>query len=478
MSTRPLEILVVADDRKLLRHLSRFLHDFGYRVRQAADAAGCLAAVSAAPPDLVLVDEKLAVADAASLVRQLTKKTPDRDLVVMLLVSEPSHDALLEALEAGVDDFLAKPIVYGELLARLRAAARTLEYERRMRRQCGRDPLTGAANREALLARLYQELHQGGAKTGSLACVAIDLDFFGRINLEFGRSLGDDVLRRVAEALEHERSPDEIVAHLGNGRFALLLPGRSELDAAAWAESMRARLAALAIPCGDPGAPAIAITASLGVYACHRGIRTAEEILDHAEQALAAAKRSGRNCVARFGEFATEQQVWDELAAPGKLFERTVARDVMTPSTCTLQNTESVQHAAYVFRRSRLPIVPVVDQAGALVGTVTEDQSLMEAAEDNSDRPVEELMVGTLPRVAEDASLASILEFFGRDPSSVAVVVGGRGQPAGYITRDSLTALIRPVTEDRFAAAGPYDPSGEYLLVPDVSYAEELYLTR
>jgi CBS domain-containing protein len=254
-----------------------------------------------------------------------------------------------------------------------------------------------------------------------------------------------------------------------------LLPGRSELDAAAWAESMRGRLASLAIPCGDA---TLSITASLGVYACHRGIRTAEEILDHAEQALGAAKRSGRNCVARFGEFATEQQVWDELAAPGKLFERTVARDVMTPTTCVLRSASSVEHASHVFSRSRLPLLPVVDDAGALVGTLTEDQGFGELADDNPLQPVDEVMVRTLPRVDEDASLASLLEFFGRDPSSVAIVVGGRGQPVGYITRDSLTALIRPVTYERFAATGPYDSSGEFLLVPDVSYHEEMFLTR
>ena len=475
MSTRPLEVLIVADDRKLLRHLSRFLHDFGYRVRQAADAAQCKAAVSAAPPDLLVVDEKLAAEDGVALVRNLTKNACHHELVVMLLVNEPSHDTVLEALEAGVDDFLAKPIVYGELLARLRAAARTLEYERRVRRQRGRDTLTGVANREALLSRLNQELHQGGAKTGSLACVAIDLDYFARVNLERGRAVGDDVLRRVAEAIEEGRGQDEVVAHLGSGRFALLLPGRSELDAAAWAETMRGRLASLAIPCGDA---TLSITASLGVYACHRGIRTAEEILDHAEQALGAAKRSGRNCVARFGEFATEQQVWDELAAPGKLFERTVARDVMTPTTCVLRSASTVEHAAHVFGRSRLPLIPVVDDAGALVGTLTEDQGFGELADDNPQQPVDELMVRTLPRVDEDASLASLLEFFGRDPSSVAIVVGGRGQPVGYITRDSLTALIRPVTYERFAASGLYDPSGEFLLVPDVSYHEEMFLTR
>jgi diguanylate cyclase (GGDEF)-like protein len=475
MSPRPLEVLIVADDRKLLRHLSRFLHDFGYRVRQAADAAQCLAAFSAAPCDLLLVDESLAVEDGVALVRKLARDTARRELVVMLLVKEPTPDAVLEALEAGVDDFLAKPIVYGELLARLRAAARTLEYERRVRRQRGHDPLTGAANREALLARLNQELHQGGAKTGSLACVAIDLDYFARVNLERGRAVGDDVLRRVAETLEEGRGQDEIVAHLGAGRFAVLLPGRSELDAAAWAETVRGKLAALVIPVADSN---LAITASLGVYACHRGIRTAEEILDHAEQALGAAKRSGRNCVARFGEFATEQQVWDELAAPGKLFERTVARDVMTPSTCVLRNNASVEHAAHVFSRSRLPLVPVIDDAGALVGTLTEDQGLGELAEDRPQQPVDEIMVRTLPRVDEDASLASLLEFFGRDPSSVAIVLGGRGQPVGYITRDSLTALIRPVTYERFTATGPYDPTGEFLLVPDVSYNEEVYLTR
>ena len=61
---------------------------------------------------------------------------------------------LHKALEAGVDDFLAKPVVYCEFLARLRVGARELELERRLGEQARVDPLTGLPNRRALESRL------------------------------------------------------------------------------------------------------------------------------------------------------------------------------------------------------------------------------------------------------------------------------------------------------------------------------------
>ena len=92
----------------MLRHLSRFLHDFGYRVRQAADSSQCLAAISAAPCDLLLVDESLAAEDGVALVRKLAPKSAQRELVdlgswarrVVIGLLRTEAEALIENVSA------------------------------------------------------------------------------------------------------------------------------------------------------------------------------------------------------------------------------------------------------------------------------------------------------------------------------------------------------------------------------------------
>ena len=71
-----------------------------------------------------------------------------------------------------------------------------------------------------------------------------------------------------------------------------------------------------------------------------------------------------------------ESNAWTNLGSPGKLFDRTVARDVMTPVTIALRPDDSIVHAAAVFERTGQPATPVVDDEGNLVGLLTADELL------------------------------------------------------------------------------------------------------
>lgn len=473
MSTRPLHVLVVSTDRKLLRHLSRFLQDFGYVPHAAADARSCLTAIDAVAPDIVVVDGELTCQSGVELCRQLRDWPTIRPRFMFLLAKNPSLDEVLEALEAGVDDVLGKPVVYGEYLARFRAAARSLEHQRRYARQQGRDPITGLRNREAFLEYLQrlnddQVAHGGqGGRDAALACVVLDLDHFARVNVVHGRQAGDALLREVAEYLESCAGEDAAVFNLSEDRFGVVLSGQSEANAVLWAEKTREALAGTAFRVAETP---VEFTATFGVYACQLGSRTPDEILDHVSQALASAKRSGRNCVARANEFAGEQRAWDDLAAPGKLFESTTARDVMTPCTATVTPDDTVATAAQLRRRSAADVVPVVDERHKLVGALVFDGEWPDVRYSTPTAHVGDVMCKSVSRFAPGASLATLLDFFSRDASTAAVIVDA-DRPLGYVTRDSLGALIRPVTTASFAPPEPYDASSDYLVVPDVAVA-------
>src|SRR6185436_10032655 len=123
MSPRPFTILIVSPDRASLRRLSRFLDAFGYDVRQATDSQQALAAVQSARPDFLIADASGGQPVDLALCRGVRRVWPDGYTYCLLLTENPDIGQITAGLEAGFDDFLAAPIVFGELLARLRAGA-------------------------------------------------------------------------------------------------------------------------------------------------------------------------------------------------------------------------------------------------------------------------------------------------------------------------------------------------------------------
>jgi DNA-binding response OmpR family regulator len=124
MNARSFTILIVSPDRVSLRRLSKFLDVFGYDVRQATDAEKALAAAEAARPDFLVVDGSSGQPADLQLCRSIRRAAPQGYTYSLLLLERPEVGDVTSALEAGFDDFLAAPIVFGELLARLRAGAR------------------------------------------------------------------------------------------------------------------------------------------------------------------------------------------------------------------------------------------------------------------------------------------------------------------------------------------------------------------
>jgi two-component system, OmpR family, KDP operon response regulator KdpE len=114
-------ILVVDDDRHLLRALRITLAARGYEVGTAADGAGALAAASRTPPDLIILDLGLPDLDGVAVVEGLRGWYTAPIIVLSARHTEPAKVA---ALDAGADDYVTKPFGMDELLARMRAALR------------------------------------------------------------------------------------------------------------------------------------------------------------------------------------------------------------------------------------------------------------------------------------------------------------------------------------------------------------------
>jgi two-component system phosphate regulon response regulator OmpR len=109
-------ILVVDDDDRLRSLLDRYLRDHGYRVTGAKDAADARAKLAGMAFDLVIVDVMMPGENGIDLTRALRE---DLDLPILMLTAMGEPEARINGLEAGADDYLAKPFEPRELLLRI-----------------------------------------------------------------------------------------------------------------------------------------------------------------------------------------------------------------------------------------------------------------------------------------------------------------------------------------------------------------------
>lgn len=156
------------------------------------------------------------------------------------------------------------------------------------------DPLTGLANRRALMIDFECEFALATSESMPLACVMVDIDHFKRINDTYGHSVGDEVICAVANTLAAECREDGSIGRYGGEEFVIILPGRSIDEAVEIAERIRQSVARLS---DNTILPVNKLSASFGLAELNVDTPSVALLLERADEALYAAKQEGRNRV-------------------------------------------------------------------------------------------------------------------------------------------------------------------------------------
>ncbi|TAJ55666.1 MAG: diguanylate cyclase [Nevskiaceae bacterium] len=158
------------------------------------------------------------------------------------------------------------------------------------------DPLTGLLNRRGLQAQLTaRKIHPVGATTVTTALLMMDLDYFKKVNDNYGHAVGDQVLLHVSKLLQQTVRRTDLVARLGGDEFVIALVG---IDSVATAESIAKDIIdAIRQPIPIAAEITASIGASIGLAIVSTGDSTLEAALERADQALYAVKQSGRGRV-------------------------------------------------------------------------------------------------------------------------------------------------------------------------------------
>jgi len=306
-----LRALVVDDEEVIRSVVVEVLEGMGFSVGSADSLAQARQKVADGAYDLLVVDKNLPDGSGLLLVRELFERDVDAQILVMSGYATLS--SAVEALQAGVADYVVKPFDLADFRARLHRAAEGLKLRRTNRRLLSelqsknaileglatRDPLTGLDNHASFQESVRREIARCKRYGSSCALVLASIDRFRDFNASLGYSGGDAMLRALGEFLRRNRRTSDLPAYLAEGdvmarfagdTFALILPETDRTGGATRAEHLRRALEQADLGGGLPH-----ITVSLGVAAFPAHAQEADALIAAAAIALEAAKEAGRN---------------------------------------------------------------------------------------------------------------------------------------------------------------------------------------
>jgi len=297
--------VLIADGDSSLRHMLRgVVSSAGHQAVEAASGLEAWETLQREHIRMLIAGWMMPGLDCRELVRRIRSAGWPGYTYVILLAANDGRSVVVEGLNAGADDCMARPFLHEEVVARMGAGMRILDVESGLSASLAReeakatlDSVTGLPNRRALHDRARLELNRARREKQSLSVIMMDIDRFKQINDEFGHAVGDDALLQAAEALQKGTRDYDYTGRWGGDEFLAVLPGTPLSQAALVAERIRASVETIHIR--RSGADSMALRCSLGVACSSSASHPVElkELLRQADDALYRAKEEGRNRV-------------------------------------------------------------------------------------------------------------------------------------------------------------------------------------
>ncbi len=306
----PISVLIIDDSRSEQALLASKLRKMGHLAHSAFSGSEGVRELfdSERKFDLILLDVSMPDMDGfetARRIRAIEKQMGEEWRPVIFLSGRISEDDIACGIDAGGDDYLAKPVATQVLQAKIQAMQRIvdmrnrlLDVQQQLRRQAETDELTGLPNRRHFMSVLNGELVRAKRLGTPLSLAYMDLDHFKRINDRYGHKGGDDVLRKVACTFRRILREQDTMGRLGGEEFCICMPGVDLHGGHQACERFREMVEKLEI---SSDAQILRVTASLGVTLYVPETDDMTCLMARADAAVYQAKQAGRNQVKVLG---------------------------------------------------------------------------------------------------------------------------------------------------------------------------------
>ncbi len=303
------KILIIDDSTFEANHVKALLEEMGHEVLWAETGSRGIKIIKLDRPDLILLDLVLPDISGLEICRWIKQDMRMKNTPVMMVTARGEVRERVEGLVEGATDYISKPFDDEELKTRVMAVLREVElrdrleqknteYEdllKRLEKMSITDALTGLYNRRHFEDVVVAEFERFKRYNIPFSCMMIDVDKFKDINDQCGHDVGDTIIKSMAQLIQGQVRGVDTVARFGGDEFVVLLAQLRGEGAEQVAFRMLAaanmqnyqeidhRLTKVSLSIGIAGVP-------------DPDLKTIDQLVKSADQALYKAKNAGRNC--------------------------------------------------------------------------------------------------------------------------------------------------------------------------------------
>ncbi|MCC6807407.1 MAG: diguanylate cyclase [Deltaproteobacteria bacterium] len=298
-----MKILIVEDSAPIRAEIKRTIGEasLGAECVEAENGVEALKALMQTPVDLVLCDVQMPQMDGFQFLRVFRARADNALVPVIMLTGRDAADEKIFGLEVGASDYVTKPFVAAELIARVKVQLKLKTLQDDLKRANEQlkvlsitDHLTSLFNRRHFSEVLQGEFKRSQRYKHALSLAMLDLDHFKQVNDKHGHTAGDLVLTDFANLLRTSFRNTDSIARYGGEEFVVLLPHTSASDAVKAVEKVRAQLQTIGLGLLPKGSASF--SAGVAMYPSDV-VNSTDTLVSAADAALYKAKSAGRNRV-------------------------------------------------------------------------------------------------------------------------------------------------------------------------------------
>jgi diguanylate cyclase (GGDEF)-like protein len=286
-----IKAMVVDDSKTFCAKVSDLLTVHRYNVVQAGNGIEALEILKKNPDiKLIITDYNMPHMDGFQLIKEIRNKYSKEDISIIGM----SGDNLLSAkfIKLGANDFFSKDFFTEEFYCRVTQNIEMNEHIKEIKDASNKDFLTGIYNRRYFFSTGHKLFENAKRNNLSIIIAMIDIDFFKKVNDQYGHDAGDLVIKEVAHVLQQRFRKSDIVSRFGGEEFCVLACNMGIENTGKVFEEIRKKIEDSEIKSKKN---TIKITVSTGI--CSKTMESMENMIEYADQMLYKAKTDGRNRV-------------------------------------------------------------------------------------------------------------------------------------------------------------------------------------
>ena len=218
-------IMIVDDSEQNIRILKSILEKNNYRVTVARNGFEALEQVKIELPSLVLLDIVMPDMDGVETCRRLKAQEDMKDIPVIFITALSETSEKIRAFEAGGVDYIDRPFVKEEVLARINIHVKLRETMETLKKLSVTDELTGAFNRRFAYQMLERQIRVARREKENFILCYCDIDNLKSVNDTCGHEAGDMLIKTMVNSLLGIIRKSDFLFRMGGDEFLILFPG-------------------------------------------------------------------------------------------------------------------------------------------------------------------------------------------------------------------------------------------------------------